>query len=211
MKTKIAILMILMLGTQTIFAQRKIKQMDPQKEEMDKQAKQAESRPWTDRLVYGGNVGLTISTSYSFVLAQPLVGYKVTDNFIAGAGFTYIYWKQSYSYTTPGTTGQNNISISDNVYGLNFFARHSLFGPAFAHIEYQPMNFTSYNGYNESKRIWTNALYLGGGINQSTNGGRGAYVLVLYDILWQDASLDPRSYAKSFYQSPWNIRVGFMF
>lgn len=203
--------MILMLTAQTIFAQRKIQQMDPQKEELESQAKQSEAKPWRERLVFGGNMGLSISNSYSFVLAQPVVGYKVTENFIAGGGVTYIYWKQSYSYVTPGSTSQKTISISDNVYGLNFFGRHSLFGPAFAHIEYQPMNFTSYNGYNESKRIWTNALYLGGGINQSSNGGSGAYALVLYDILWQDVSLDPKSFAKSFYPSPWNIRVGFMF
>lgn len=188
------------------FAQRRIKQMDPQKEEQEKEAKKSEHKSWKDRMTYGGNFWLSLSNTYSQIYIQPLVGYKVTDNFIAGGGFTYIYWRQSYSYYTPGSITTQTITHSDNVYGLNLFARHTLFGPVFAHTEYQPMNFTSYNGYNESRREWTHAFYVGGGVNQS-----GMYVQVLYDLLWQATPSDPRSFARSFYPSPWNIRIGFLF
>ncbi len=197
---------LLIIGQYDVYGQRKIKQMDPQREEMEQEATNSEQVRWQDKMTYGGNFWFTFSSTYSMLYLQPLVGYKVTDKFMVGGGITYIYWSQEYSYYSPGGVPQPSKTISDNVFGLNFFTRRTLFGPVFVHAEYQPMNFNSYNALNEFKRIWTHAMYLGGGVNQS-----GAYALVLYDVLWRTTPSDPKSYSRSFYPSPWNIRIGFMF
>jgi len=206
----LACMALMLLISTDLIAQRKIKQMDPQKEQLQKDAEASEEVPLSERLTYGGNFWITFSNLYSQVYLQPLIGYKVNNDFIAGAGLTYIYWSQDFTYSSGG--GTYKTSISDNIFGLNFFGRHRIIDPIFAHVEYQPMNFTSYNLYLENKRIWTNALYLGGGINQSIgSSGSGAYFMVLYDVLWQDRSPDPKSFSKSFYMSPWSIRAGFLF
>lgn len=186
--------------------QRKMKQMDPEKQQQQETEKAYEHVPWQDKITFGGNFWLSFGSNSSQVTLQPLIGYKVTDKLIAGGGFTYIYWKETYQFTN-GTS----LSFSDNIFGLNLFARQVLFNPLFVHAEYQPMNFNSYNySTGESKRIWTNALYLGGGLNQSFGkGSGGAYIMVLYDVAWRQS--DPFGYQKSFYASPWNIRFGMFF
>ena len=189
-------------------AQRRMKQMDADKQAQQDEIKSYERKTWQEKMVYGGNFWLLFGSSYSQLYIQPLVGYKITEKFIAGGGFTYIYWKQQYS------NGNNQtLSISDNIYGFNLFARHTLFGPVFAHAEYQPMNFTSHNWLFESKRVWTNALYLGGGINQSFGkSGSGAYFMMLYDVLWQDRDPNnPAAFDRSFRASPFDFRIGVLF
>ncbi len=181
--------------------------MDADKQAKEDEAKSYEKKPLSERLVYGGNFWLGFSSTSAQVYVQPLVGYKVTDNFLAGGGFTYIYWKQEYLLSNNQT-----ITFSDNIYGPNFFARHTIFGPLFAQAEYQPMNFTSHNLLNESKRIWTNAFYVGGGINQSFGkSGSGAYILLLYDVIWRNRDPNPAAFDRSFRPTPFDIRFGLFF
>jgi hypothetical protein len=74
-----------------------------------------------------------------------------------------------------------------------------------------PMNFNSFNALGERKRIWSNSLYLGGGINQSDDNS-GVYIMLLYDILWRNyTTYDPTSFSRSFYNTPWDIRIGMFF
>jgi hypothetical protein len=191
-----------------VLSQRRMKQMDSDKQAQEDEVKSYEQQSWKDKMVYGGNFWLAFGSASSMVYLQPLVGYKVTENFTAGGGFTYIYWKQQYFFSNNQT-----ITLTDNIYGLNMFARHNLFGPIFAYAEYQPMNFTSYNYLQESKRIWSNSLFLGGGINQSFGkSGSGAYILLLYDVLWSERDqTNPRAFDKSFRPSPFDIRFGLFF
>lgn len=196
----------LLLSSIPVMAQRKIKPMDPEKAEREAAEKEGQNSNWTDRLVFGGNFMASFGNTFSQVLIAPLVGYKVNERFIAGAGVTYMYWSQSLALSNGQT-----LDYSDNVYGLNLFGRHSLFGPLFAHAEYQPMNFTAYNGLGDHKRQWSNALYLGGGVNQSIGNSGAFYVMLLYDVLWEDYPTDPRSYPTSFMLSPLDIRIGFFF
>jgi len=177
--------------------------MDPEKQESEEKSKSLSKDSWKDRLTFGGNFWLGFGSFSSQVIIQPLVGYKVTDKFLAGGGLTYIYWKETYQLTNG-----SSLSFSDNIYGLNFFGRHTIFEPLFAHVEFQPLNFTSFNFMTgDNKRLWTNALYLGGGINQSFGKtGSGAYIMLLYDVLWRQS--DPNGFQQSFYNSPYNIRFG---
>jgi hypothetical protein len=94
--------------------------------------------------------------------------------------------------------------LSDNIYGLNIFARQLIFEPAFVHVEYNPLNFSVFNSTNgDSKRNWVNAFYIGGGINQSISDRSSIYIMILYDVLH-----DPN---RSFRQTPIDFRTGFFF
>ena len=207
MKKRLLLISFLLWAFYPATAQRKIREMDPQKAEQDQAARDYEKNtsPWTDRLTYGGNFWISGGSGSLFIYLQPLVGYKVNENLIAGGGVTYIYWSQRRLLSNG-----KYLDLNDNAFGLNLFARHTVFGPVFAHIEYMPMNFTTSNRVGDSQRIWANALFLGGGYNQSV-GGMGGYILVLYDVLWQSDPVSITAFRKSFYQSPWNIRFGVMF
>lgn len=188
-----------------VFAQRKLEQMDPEKkEEQQKQeAEKAASRSgrpaWMDKVSFGGNIGGNIASWGSFFVAQPMALYRFTDMTMAGVGGTYMYSSRNYQ-----TTLGQRLTLSDNIYGLNIFARQLLFDPAFAHVEYNPLNFSVFNTTNgDSKRNWVNAFYLGGGINQAISDRSSVYIMILYDVLH-----DPN---KSFRASPLDFRTGFYF
>ncbi|OYU95218.1 MAG: hypothetical protein CFE21_13015 [Bacteroidetes bacterium B1(2017)] len=163
-----------------------MKQLDEEESKKQEQLKAYEKNKTgfdPSKLVYGGNVGAAFNTNYSYVLAQPMVGYKVYPKTIAGLGFTYIYQSNNIGGKTYSTSA----------YGPIVFVRQSLIPQIFLHAEYQPIN----HQISITERTWTNQLFVGGGL-----GSSGAQVYVLYDVLHSSQSL---------YASPWMIRIGFMF
>jgi hypothetical protein len=141
----------------------------------------------------------------SVVMLQPQVGYKLNERALIGTGLTYIYMNQKITYSN------NTFDFKEHILGINLFSRFKIFNPVFAHVEYMPMNFNSFNALGERKRIWSNSLYLGGGINQSDDNS-GVYIMLLYDILWRNyTTYDPTSFSRSFYNTPWDIRIGMFF
>jgi hypothetical protein len=192
------ILLALLCCPGSVWAQRRMKQMDSEKQEQEDKAKEYESEPWYDKLRFGGNVGASFGSGYTAVLLQPLAFYQLREKTMVGAGVTYYYW----SYKVILNNGQTK-SISDNAYGFNLFSRQVLFDPIFAHVEWNPMNYTFYDRLNgEEKRIWKSSLFVGGGIQQTAGRG-GFYLMFLYDVLWNKD--------KSFSPIPYDIRMGFYF
>jgi hypothetical protein len=187
------------------YSQRRVKQMDSDKDEEARRNEESASGEFWDKVLFGGSAGASFSTGASYFMLQPVAAYKVNENFLAGVGITYNYWSMDVQY------GSYHIDYSDHAYGGNLFARHRIAGPVFAHAEYMPMNFTSWNYRNETKRIWSHALPLGGGLQQMT-GRSGIYMLILYDVLWTAYDGSPGSgYARSYRPSPIDFRVGMFF
>ncbi len=188
-----------------VSAQRKLKEIDPQQKEHQNTSRNQPST-FKDRLLYGGNAWISFGSNFSLFMLQPQVAYKVNENFLTGVGATYLHIRESY------VISGRKYDFSDNMYGMNLFARHTLFGPIFGYSEYAPMNFNSYNSFGDRKRVWGQVLNIGAGYSQSF-GGAGAYIILLYDVLWKPfyPSLDPNNYAQSLRLSPWDIRMGFLF
>lgn len=187
------------MGMMDAQAQRKLKQMDSEKQEEDEKYKDESKEPLSERFSYGGNVGASFGTGYQSYLLQPLVFFRAAPKTILGGGFTYAYWSQKLT-VAPGKTE----TFSDNVYGFNLFARQTIFDPLFAHVEYNPMNFTLYNyATRAEERIWHHAMFVGGGLNQRFSERGGYYIMILYDLAYNAN--------RTYYQNPYDIRMGFYF
>ena len=125
-----------------------------------------------DRLYFGGNIALNFGR-FTVVGANPSVGYRITDNFSAGLGATYMYYKQEgYS--------------SESFYGGNVFLKQLLFDVAFLQAEYHLMNVRAYgfgSNYGPGDRINIPMFYVGGGYRQQI--GENIYLVgkVLWDII----------------------------
>lgn len=179
-------------------AQRKTPELDTQKVEEQKQADETygNNDSWKDKMLYGGNIGASFGVANSFFMVQPIVGYKITDKFQAGICPLYIY----NSRTVRLTNGQN-FSQTINAYGPGVFGRYFINDNIFAHVEYLGLSYEIYDefsGFNVSK--FSNSGFVGGGYMP---GGAGMYIVALYDLLHDSKT--------SFYASPLDLRIGFVF
>jgi len=137
---------------------------------------------WTDRLMIGGSLGLSFG-SVTYISIQPLVGYRVTNNFTAGLGINYQYWSEKYyDYVL-----NQYYTVSSNIYGGSVFGRFTVFRGLFLEGDFEANNLLAYtfdatNSSYTTQRLWVPSLLLGGGYYGG--GARGGfYVSILYDVI----------------------------
>ncbi|PZX60340.1 hypothetical protein LV84_00616 [Algoriphagus ratkowskyi] len=179
LKSKYLLFFLLALGlSQTSsFAQREIYAED--------------SVPFKDRLYYGGNFGMQFGST-TLIEISPIVGVMITPKFSSGVGITYQYFKTNYYYEGESTS-----------YGGRVFSRYNILPNIFAHAEFESINFdNNIFGTNEFERIWSNALFLGGGYFAPFGRRGGANFTFLYNVLHDNL--------RSPYGEPYVIRVGFV-
>ncbi len=151
-------------------------------------------QPLKDRLFLGGNLGgISFSSQGSALDLSPVIGYRVTEKFSAGAGPIYQFW----SDRTAG--------IRVNNYGAKIFARHVLFGSVFAHTEYELLNIKHYfpdlsSGQWQSERRNVGSFFVGGGYTQPLGGTSSLMIIALYNL--NQTQYSPR-------MSPLYLSMGF--
>lgn len=182
-------LSFLLSASLTSEAQRKIQQLDDEEAKKNEQMKAYEKKGFSkEKLTYGGNAGLSFTNGFTFLMVQPLIGYRVRPKTIPGTGITYIYL---------GYKG-NGVDYSMNAFGPILFLRQELIGQVFAYGEWQPINYERRTSFSKPpERVWDNQLFLGGGLSSG-----GAQVYILYNVLFDETN-------SFFNQSPWYIRIGF--
>ncbi len=143
-----------------------------------------------DRLAPGGNFSLQFGT-ITFIDVSPLIGYRFTNNFVAGPGFTYRYLRfQGFEATST--------------YGPRAFARYIIRRQFFLQADYENLSveFVSRSG-QELTREWVPGLFVGGGLFQPI-GQRAGFMIGAFYNLSHDNLRSP-------YNSPWVFNVGFTF
>lgn len=149
---------------------------------------------WKDKIIVGGNLGAQFGSS-TYVEVSPLVGYKITDMFTAGIGFSYQYYKVNYNLLTID-------DYSMSVYGPRFFLQHDILFGLFAHTEYEILKYKFeyedplYGAYTGQ----VPAFFGGLGYNYAIGENAKFQIMALYDFLNGPNSL---------YYSPWVFRMGF--
>jgi hypothetical protein len=145
-------------------------------------------QPIWDKLSLGGNFNLQFG-NITFIDVSPLVGYRVTNRFTVGPGFTYRYLR------FRGFEGSS-------IYGGRVFARHMIGQQFFAHAEYESLN-AEFVQNEQLVRNWVPGLFVGGGIFQPIGSRSGVTLSALYNLMYDSL--------RSPYNNPWVINVGFMF
>lgn len=156
---------------------------------------------FADRLMFEGIVGLQLGT-ITAIEVSPLVGYRVTDNFVTGLGFTYQYSKYKRFYLNTETNQLADRKV--NILGGRVFARYyfkdwfeGFLEGLFAHTEFE------YLSYSLNFRVNANGKYVdifgvpyergaqsvnvpgvlvGGGLIQPVGGRTYVSILILYNL-----------------------------
>jgi hypothetical protein len=123
------------------------------------------------RIFVGGNVGASFGT-ITYINISPLVGYKITDDFSAGAGFTYNYISQKYGVQ----------KITSTIYGSNVFARYSIFQNLFAQVGWDRLSVSDYRSVIPNSRVWIDNILVGGGYKQPFSERGNLVAMIFYNI-----------------------------
>lgn len=184
-------------------------QKEEPKEEEEKEERQpsppSDRSPIWDRLVWGGNLSLTFGSN-SFIYLAPSVGYKVTDDFVAGVGFIYQYLRvnQVYNLTTQSF---QSADAESTVYGPQVFANYFIKDLAFVSTQFEMLNhdLPLYDPIRAEvifENRWTPVWFVGAGITKSL-GRKGFVQLGIRVNLLHDFD--------SPYANSWTPVLGFFF
>lgn len=155
----------------------------------------------SEKIVYEGIFGFQLGRITALELT-PLIGYKVNESLIPGAGFTYLYSNYRDYYLNL-----DNGKFSDrkaNIYGPRVFVRYYLknllgnyLDQMFLQTEYEYLlytrNYKSDPGGNYvdifgipyslgKERVNVPGFLVGGGFNQYFGGKAYGNVLILYNL-----------------------------
>ncbi len=188
MKSKLLLVMVIMLSFGTVHAQYENTTGGKQQANQKNQPRKAVSP--LSKIYIGGNIGGGWSNTSAYFEISPIIGYRVTSALDAGTRLTYIYSKYTYY----------GVKTSYHDMGASIFMRYHFLKMLFLHAEFEELNTQYYPaGINDGKsRRWVSGLFLGGGIYRQM-GMTFLHVGILYNVL--DTQYSP-------YTNP-VIRIGF--
>lgn len=144
----------------------------------------------SDRLWFGGGIGAGFGT-VDYVEISPIIGYDATERFSFGGGITYRYRSDD---RFPG-------GLSTNDYGVNAFARYSLWRGIFAHGEYEHLSYEFVQSGVKDRDDFRSVL-LGPGFHRPLGKRTGLFVAALYNFSYDENDVF------SPYDDEWVFRVG---
>lgn len=196
---KILVVLMLCLCTQAVYAQETYNSSGRKGE-----AKRKDLKPKgfdASRLVLGGGAILSFGTGYANVGLSPMIGYKITDNFAAGVGLSYQYYRNKFEQV--GIVDQNNNLIGimqydrkTSLYSASLWARYIVWRNLFVHVQPEMMNVGVPTLVQDpmgnievgEDREWVPAALLGLGIRQPITGSLSLFVMALYDVVQNPSS-----------------------
>jgi hypothetical protein len=140
-----------------------------------------EEKFW-DKLVIGGNASLSFGT-YTFIYLAPSVGYRFSDNLVAGPGFIY-------QYSRIGAYDYNGVRVAEytnTVYGPKAFLSYMVAERFFGGFQFEYLNHetpqTVAPGQYELAEVWTPVLFLEVGLMSSIGRKGFAQIGLRYNVL----------------------------
>jgi hypothetical protein len=153
-----------------------------------RQGEPKEKVRFSDRMVFGGDIGLSFG-SITYIKLAPIVGYRLTERFTAGLGPIYIYERYK-DYNLESSTYGGKVVASFTVFKGKENEGPLGIGNILLHAENEALNIEPSYGVNNGSwiyyyfgdRVWIDNLLLGGGILQTISGNFCISILILWDV-----------------------------
>lgn len=137
-------------------------------EEEASDARQDSANAFQNRFFTGGGFGFQFGTVTLFQVS-PMLGYRVTPRLNAGAGLSYLYYRDQIA------------RYSSSIYGYSLFSQFHVVQGIFLHSEFNRINYTP---YSTQSPLGVNAFLVGAGYNTAMATGRsGFYLMLLWNVL----------------------------
>ncbi|WP_129020533.1 hypothetical protein [Edaphocola flava] len=108
------------------------------------------------RIVIGGGLSLGFANSTFMAGISPMVGYKLTNNLLAGVSLGYLYYRDGkYKEYYNTTTNRFEISaLQSSMVSPGAWVRYNIFNQFFVQVQYE---------HHFSNTRWTDAARIAGG------------------------------------------------
>ncbi|MEI6047913.1 MAG: hypothetical protein WCS03_03365 [Bacteroidota bacterium] len=164
------------------------------------QKNKEEPPPLSERLFYGGNIGLQLGSTTD-IQVSPVIGIWILPRLAAAVGPNYRFYKDWYGRTNIyGAKGYMEFVV---IQDINSFIPIGVGTGVFLHVEDEMLSLESsvWKDTTASGRFYINTVLAGGGISQRI--GRRSSLNIM--VLW---ALNDSGYGV--YSNP-EIRVSFIF
>lgn len=192
---RIIIALLLCLCVQSAFAQE-IYNSSGKKGE----AKRKDLKPKgfdASRLVLGGGAIVSFGNGYANLGLSPMVGYKITDNFAAGIGGSYQYYRNKFYPVDIYANGQFQGTLvydrKTSLYSGNIWLRYIVWRNLFVHVQPEIVSMGIPNDVVQDpntgdisvvdKRKSIPCVLVGAGLRQPISGSLSLYAMLLYDVV----------------------------
>jgi len=145
---------------------------------------------FSERLVKGGNFYINFWGDVFEINVNPILGYKINENFLVGLGAFIDYQNSSY------------YQFNSTILGGKVFARYFIYKNFFTQAEFEKLRISLKYNTSQPNVYFYDGLYVGVGYNFGEYRNMGLTMMVLYDLLYNENSI---------YQSPISFRVGLNF
>lgn len=157
-----------------------------------------------EKLVYGGGFSFNFFNGVFSAGLSPVLGYRITDRFVAGIGLGYVYASQR----DFNRIGAQTFPLRRHLITPSAWARYLVISNFFVHVEgeynVQNWRFTEANFQGEPEKarltVSSPAVLVGGGLRQPIAEYSSLFIMGLYDVLQ-----DPNS---PYYRNGIDFRVG---
>lgn len=150
---------------------------------------------FSDKLFFGGGLGLQFGT-LTLIDISPVVGYRITEKFETGLGFTYKYYRIKDYYIDYNTGIAYD--LKSNILGGSVFTRYHITENIFVHAEYESLQYKYDEYYNpgiglqsDKRTAIINSIFVGGGYRQRISQGSYFFMMALWNL--NDGALSPYS------------------
>ncbi len=147
-----------------------------------------------DKLILGGGLSLDFGTDWIVAGVSPIIGYRITDQFSAGLGVGYLYFKlPDYDMSTTYTTvyKKGNL-IYPNVWARYFVYRNIFLTCNFEYDiisgNYPGFDYNSNQYYTIKESISAQSLLFGIGMKQPIGGRVSMFGQIQHEVLGQPNS-----------------------
>lgn len=170
------------------------------------------------RFIFGGWGLFGIGAGVTNLGITPIFGYRITDDFYAGIGFGYQYFRAKDAFfviTDPNTGGGEGRPLNMHIYSPSVWMRYMIWNNIFANVEYE-QNISTFKEYTNDfskfpppevtikQTLNVPSLLVGGGIRQPIGERTSFVIIALYDVLQEKYSPYKNTLAFRF-----GINVGF--
>jgi opacity protein-like surface antigen len=135
-----------------------------------------------DKIIYGGNLGLSFGTR-TYIEVAPVLGYRFHPKISAGLSGNYSYQRESY---IDQATRLNAFTMLQN-FGTGAWGRFIVYKDIFAVSEFQ-LNKIKFlqnipNNSVDFESGWYQSLLIGAGLRQRITDRVSMNLVVMYDVL----------------------------